>query len=101
MVGAAVLVVEVVGVFPHIESQKRLERAAERIAGICLLGNLQVSFFVGGKPYPAGTEESAPFFWNSALNASKLPKSRAMASASAPLGADSAPAGLNWVKYIV
>ena len=62
MVGAAVLVVEVVGVFPHIESQKRLERAAERIAGVCLLGNLQVPFLVGGKPYPAGAEESGALF---------------------------------------
>ena len=41
MGGAAVLVVQVVGVLPDVEGQEGLEAAGYGVAGAWLLGNLQ------------------------------------------------------------
>ena len=43
VVGTAVLIVEVVGMFPHIEGEQGDEAAAHRVAGVGLLSDDQVA----------------------------------------------------------
>ncbi len=55
--GAAVLVVEVVGVFPDVEGEQGPQAAGDGVAGVGLLGDLQGAVLVGGEPDPAAAEE--------------------------------------------
>ncbi len=55
--GAAVLVVEVVGVFPDVEGEQGPQAAGDGVAGIGFLGDLESPIFVGGEPDPAAAEE--------------------------------------------
>ena len=57
VVGAAVLVVEVVGVLPDVEGQEGLQAADDGIEGAGLLGDVQGAGLVGAQPHPAGPEE--------------------------------------------
>lgn len=41
-VGATVLVIEVVGVFPYVESEERGEEFAERISGVRFLRDVEM-----------------------------------------------------------
>ena len=55
--GAAVLVVEVVGVFPDVEGEQGPQAAGDGVAGVGLLGDEQGAVFVGGEPDPSAAEE--------------------------------------------
>ena len=55
--GAAVLVVEVVGVLPDVEGEDGLEAAGDGVAGAGLLGDGERAVRRGGEPDPAGAEE--------------------------------------------
>lgn len=57
VVGTAVLVVDVVGMFPNVEAEQRLQPPTQRIAGIGLLGDVQFAFGIGGQPGPSRSEE--------------------------------------------
>ena len=61
MVGTAVLVVEIVGVFPDVEGEEGLQTALEWVGGVGLLGDDEVTVGGGGEPYPAGAEEGGAF----------------------------------------
>ena len=58
MGGAAVLPVQVVGVFPDVEGQDGPQAAGDGVAGAGLLGDLQGAVGGGGKPYPAAAEKA-------------------------------------------
>ena len=53
VVSATVLVVEVVGVFPHVEAEERVHAPGERVARIGFGKDVQAHLLVGGEPYPA------------------------------------------------
>ena len=55
--GAAVLVVEVVGVLPDVEGEERGEAAGDGVVGAGLLGDVEGAVGCSGKPDPAGAEE--------------------------------------------
>ena len=59
--GAAVLVVEVVGVLPAVEGEDGLEAFGEGVAGAGLLGDGEGAVRRGGEPDPAGAEEPDAF----------------------------------------
>ena len=61
MGGAAVLVVEVVGVFPHVESQQWFQTPGDGVAGVGFLRDDQGAIFLRGEPYPATAEEGDTF----------------------------------------
>ena len=56
--GAAVLVVEVVGVFPDIEGEERLEAVGDGVVCTWVLGDGEFASVVGLQPDPAGAEEA-------------------------------------------
>ena len=58
MGGAAVLVVEVVGVLPDVKGQDGPEAAGDGVAGAGLLGDMQGAVGGGGKPHPAAAEKA-------------------------------------------
>lgn len=53
VVGAAVLVVQVVGVFPHIKTQKWFQSGAYRVTAVSFFGDVQFSVFINGQPGPS------------------------------------------------
>ncbi len=55
--GAAVLVVEVVGMFPDVEGEQGPQAAGDGVAGTGFLGDEQGPVGVGGEPDPAAAEE--------------------------------------------
>ena len=55
--GAAVLVVEVVGVFPDVEGQEGLEPMGGGVVGAGVLADGQGAIGIGLEPHPAGAEE--------------------------------------------
>ena len=64
MCGAAVLVVEVVGVLPDVEGEEGAEMpglaghdAGDGVVGVGLLGDDEGAIGIGGEPDPAGAEE--------------------------------------------
>ena len=68
MSSAAVLVVEVVGVFPDVEGEEGAEMpglaghdAGDGVAGVGLLGDDEGAIGIGGEPDPAGAEEGGAF----------------------------------------
>ena len=58
VVGAAVLVVEVVGVLPDVEGEEGAEALGEGVAGAGLLGDGERAVCGGSEPDPAGAEEA-------------------------------------------
>ncbi len=58
MGGAAVLVVEVVGVLPDVEGKDGFEGFGDGVAGAGLLSDDEGAVSGGGKPDPAGAEEA-------------------------------------------
>ena len=61
MGGAAVLVVEVVGVFPDVEGEEGVEAFGDGVVGAGFLGDDQSTVFLCGEPYPAAAEEGDAF----------------------------------------
>ena len=61
MGGAAVLVVQVVGVLPNVEGEDGLEAVGYRVVGVGVLGDGQSAGSVGLEPDPAGSEEAHAF----------------------------------------
>ena len=57
MGGAAVLVVEVVGVFPDVEGEEGPQAAGDGVAGAGFLGDVQGAVCARGEPDPAAAEE--------------------------------------------
>ncbi len=57
MGGAAVLVVEVVGVFPDVEGQEGLEPMGGGVVGAGVLADGKGAGGIGLEPHPAGAEE--------------------------------------------
>ena len=57
MVGTAVLVIQIVGVFPHIEGQQRTKPLLHRVGRVGLLCDHQLAVSVGGEPHPTGAEQ--------------------------------------------
>ena len=57
MRGAAVLVVEVVGVLPYVEGEDGLKALSEGVGGAGLLGDGERAVRRSREPYPAGAEE--------------------------------------------
>ena len=55
-IGTAVLVVEIVSVFPDVECQDRSESVGHGIGCIGCLGDVEFPFHVARQPYPARTE---------------------------------------------
>lgn len=58
MGGAAVLVVQVVGVLPYVEGENGFEAMGYRIVCIGALEDGQFAILVGGEPHPAAAEEA-------------------------------------------
>ncbi len=58
VVGAAVLVVEVVGVLPDVEGEEGAEALGDGVAGAGLLDDGERAVCGGGEPDPAGAEEA-------------------------------------------
>ena len=56
--GAAVLVVQVVGMFPHVEGEEGLEAVSYRIVCIGALEDNQFTILLGGEPHPSAAEEA-------------------------------------------
>ena len=56
-----VLVVEVVGMFPHIEGKQGGEALSDGVFGIGVLGNDKTALWVGTKPYPSASKEGGAF----------------------------------------
>ena len=98
MIDTAVLIVEVVGMFPYVDAENGLQSVANGVACIGFLRNHEFPFAVTGKPYPTATKRPAPFCWNSCLKASKEPNCALMASASCPTGLRSSCGAANCVK---
>ena len=71
--GAAVLVVEVVGVFPDVEGEQGPQAAGDGVAGIGFLGNLQGAVLVGGEPDPAAAEEGDAALFEFGLEGGEAP----------------------------
>ena len=57
MGGAAVLIVEVVGVFPDVEGQEGLEPMRGGVVGAGVLADGQGTIGIGLEPHPAGAED--------------------------------------------
>jgi len=55
--GAAVLIVQIVGVLPDVEGQNRLEAVRHGVVGACILGDGEFAGGIGLEPHPAGAEE--------------------------------------------
>ena len=62
MVYAAILVVEVVGVFPHVDAENGLQTVANGVTGIGFLRDDEFAFVVTGEPNPSAAEEGGTFF---------------------------------------
>ena len=58
---AAVLVIQIIGVFPNVKGQEGLEAMGHWIVSAGILGDAQFAGFVGLKPDPAATEEGDTF----------------------------------------
>ena len=61
MGGAAVLVVEVVGVLPDVESKERMQAVGHRVVGAGVLRDRQLSGGICLEPDPAASEEADAF----------------------------------------
>ncbi len=61
VVGAAVLIVEIVGVLPDVEGEEWLEVVKEGVVGVWFLGDDEFAVGVLAEPYPAGAEEGGAF----------------------------------------
>ena len=61
MIDTAVLIVEVVGMFPYVDAENGLQSVANRVACIGFLRNHEFTFAVTGKPYPTATEKTGAF----------------------------------------
>ncbi len=59
--GAAVLVVQVVGVLPYVEGEEGLEAVGYRIVCIGALENGQFAILVGGEPHPSAPKQADAF----------------------------------------
>lgn len=57
VVGTAVLIVEVIGVFPNIERKQWPESVADRSIGVEHLMNAEVAVTVGAEPGPTASEK--------------------------------------------
>ena len=93
IIGAAILVFEIIGVFPNVAAEKRLAFSAadglahDRVVLVCRGNNLKFAV-VHDEPDPTAAEtRPAPPASNFSLKASKLPKVALMSSASLPEGA--------------
>ena len=73
MRGAAVLVVEVVGVFPDVEGQQGFEAAGDGVGGAGFLAYYEGAVFLRGEPYPAGAEEADAFGFEFGLEGLETP----------------------------
>ena len=56
--GAAVLVVEVVGVFPDVEGEEGAEAVGDGVVGAGVLADGQGAGGIGLEPHPPGAEEA-------------------------------------------
>ena len=61
MGGTAVLVVEIVGVFPDVEGEQGFEALGDGVVRSGLLGDDQGAVFLCGEPHPAAAEEGDAF----------------------------------------
>ena len=61
MRGAAILVVEVVGMLPNVKRQQRLQTLGDRVVRAGLLSDNEGTVGGGGEPDPAGAEEGDAF----------------------------------------
>ena len=57
MVGATIEIVDVVGMFPHVDAQQRRLIIAQRIAGIALFANDQTAILLLSQPCPSRAKE--------------------------------------------
>ena len=73
MGGAAVLVVEVVGVFPDVEGEEGVEAFGDGVVGAGFLGDDQSTVFLCGEPYPAAAEEARAFGFELGLECLRTP----------------------------
>ena len=83
MVGAFILIIQVVSMFPNVEAQQRGQSRTYGIASVGFFGDMQFTVLVYAQPEPNNPTAAA---LNSFLKFSKLPKSRLIASASFPVG---------------
>ena len=61
MSGSAVLVVEIVGMFPYIEGQKRFQALNNWIGGAWFLCDNKLTICISGEPNPSRTKETYTF----------------------------------------
>lgn len=57
MVGAAVLIIKIIGMFPHVESEQWGEAFLHGVGGIGFLADDEFAIRISGEPHPAGAEE--------------------------------------------
>ena len=58
MVGATVLVIQVVRVFPHVKTEKRFQSGTYRVTAVSFFGDMQFTVLVYGQPGPTRTKQS-------------------------------------------
>ena len=78
VVGAFVLIIQVVGMLPNVEAQQRGQSCAYGIASVCLFGDVQLAVLINRQPCPARTEQSDCCRVEFLLEILELPKSRLM-----------------------
>ena len=61
MGGAAILVIQIVCVFPDVEGEEGVEAFGDGVVGAGFLGDDQSTVFLCGEPYPAAAEEGDAF----------------------------------------
>lgn len=76
MVGTAVLIVEIVGMFPHVDAHERLEVMTNGVAAVHFLRDDKLTVFVGGEPHPTRTEECSTLLLEFLLEGIKRTKLR-------------------------
>ena len=62
MVGATVLIVKIIGVFPHVEGQQGPQAVLHGIARVVFLRDDEFAVCIGGQPHPARSEQGGAFF---------------------------------------
>src|SRR5205823_10042209 len=86
VVGPAVLVIEIIGVFPNVEAEKRCISVHERTVLVRGGYDFELSTFVLNQHAQPLPKRPTPAAANFSLNASKLPNADLISSASLPLG---------------
>ena len=74
MLGAAILIVEIIGVLPNIYSEERFHAVAHGIVAIVTAHNVELATLVLGEPHPARTEKCCTSLFHLAFKRLEIAK---------------------------